>query len=155
MTIERLAFSLLAVLALLMGINVVGASERFGRATETFDELTFELDHFEYAGPDQPLNFGVRVINPKPRKIEIIAFTFTMSANGHSVGGGQSRPIEIVPGSSDAVFPQRGVLNDARYMEGLDPAEPIDWLVFARVLVRVDDRLDPTWINFSFRMVTP
>jgi hypothetical protein len=153
-TIERLAFGLLAVLALLMGINVVGASERFGSATESFDGLTFELDHFEYTGPDQPVLFGVRVINPEPRDVEIIAFTFTMSANGHSVGGGESRPIEVVAGSSDAVFPQRGIVNDARYMERLDPSEPVDWLVFARVLVNVDDRLDPTWVNFSFRMVT-
>lgn len=138
-----------------MGINVVTASERFGEATESFDELTFELDHFDYAGPDQPANFGVRVVNPVARDVEIIAFTFTMSANGHSVGGGQSRPIEMVAATSDKVFPQRGVLNDARYMERLDPSEPIDWLVFARVLVNVDDRLDPTWVNFSFRMVTP
>ena len=154
MTIERLAFGLLAVVALVMGFNVLAASERFGRATESFDGLSFELDQFDYVAENQEVNFGVRVGNPNPRDVEISAFTFTMRANDHSLGGGESRPQSQVAGSSEAVFPLRGVINDVRYMERLDPAEPIEWLVLARVLVSVDERLDPIWINFSFRTVT-
>jgi hypothetical protein len=153
-TIERAALGLLVILALVMGVNAVGTSQRFGQATESFDQLAFELEQFEYVAADEVVTYGVRVINPVSREIEIVAFTFTMSANGHSVGGGQSRPMERLAGSSDVVFPQRGVVNDVRYMQRLDQSEPIDWLVFGRVLVNVDDRLDPTWINFSFRAVT-
>lgn len=154
MIVERIALGLLIAFAALMGVNLLSAADRFTVAQKAYDELTFELEQFEYTNPTEPVRIRLRITNPVDQEIEVIAFELRILANGHSVGGAQVRPGELVPEDSSRSFRIEGSLDDVSFMQDIPPDSTIRWLVIARAQVRVDDALDPVWIDFSFRAET-
>jgi LEA14-like dessication related protein len=153
--LERIVLAVLAVLTLLFGYSLVVASERFGDATQTFDQVEFELIDFDYVRGERTVDFSMRVTNPAVNDLTVVYIEYPFIVNGVVAGGGDIRPGTVLEPGESHVFELQGRVNDMNYIERLDPDEPIRWLVTARMQVNVDERLDSEFIPFSFRSETP
>ena len=154
MRIERTAIVLLTVLTIVLGYSLGVASFRFGDAAETFDGIEFDLADFSYTRQTTDVDFTIDVSNNGANDLKIVAVDYSFVVNGVLSGGGDARPGAVVPRSDVAPVGLQGRINDRSYVDGLDPSEPISWLVRGRMLIEVDDRVDAVWIGFAFRTET-
>lgn len=152
--IERISFALLLLLSIPLAYNIVHASNRFGRATEAFDELEYRLGPVEFVDPAGPLQFTIDLVNGSSNRIDVIAVEFTLVADGSLVGGGSQRERTVIEPEGGAAIDLVGRINDQHVLQTALADGEVSWLVQARAQIQVDDDLDPTWQNFSFRTVT-
>lgn len=152
MMVQRSAFGLLALLAVVLGINLVTASSRFTTAYDVYDQLGLELEHFQYTTPDAPVETTLRVTNPSGQTIDVIAIELRLNAGVHRVGGGELRPRAEFPPQHSAAYSIPININDRDYVQRLG-TDDIDWRVTGRIQVLLDEALDPVWIPFVVRYI--
>lgn len=152
MRIERAAFAVLAVLALLSSYTLYVAASRFGDATDTFDQVEFELVDFTYERGSPEVEFTLSITNGGANDLRVVGFEYSYVVSGVLAGGGDDLDARttIESGESEEIV-LTGRITDTRYVNELPEDEPIDWLVRGRVLLDVDERLDNTWVGFAFR----
>lgn len=156
MTLPRIALGLLGVLALVLGVNLVSATDRFVTAYDAYDKLTLELTDFQYASPDDPVRTVVTITNPTGITVEVRAIELKVNAGIRRVGGGETRIVSSAPQAErDRFTLQPGesqqfevILNidDKTYVRDLGDSA-IDWRVTGRFLVKLDEGIDEEWIT--------
>jgi hypothetical protein len=150
--IQRVAIGLLALLALVMGVNLVSATSRFVTAYDTYDRIALELTEFTYVDAQQPVETQFVVGNPTRQTVEVIAIELALSAGVHRVGGGELRTQDrLVPGSSKTYTIHLHIF-DRDYMERNITGD-VDWRVRGRIMVQLDPAIEPEWIRFVVRYV--
>ncbi len=154
MIIQRVAFAILVLLAIVFGINLFSATARFIEVNQIYDTIDISLADFEYSGPRDDVIITLSVTNPADEAIEIISADLRFSANSHFVGGGGTRPNLTVPAGATEEIVIDANIDDVEYMLQLDQEDEIRWLVLARMRISLDDDLEPIWIEFAFRTVT-
>lgn len=152
MIVQRVAIGLLAVLSVLLGLNLIGATSRFVTAYDTYDRIEMELTQFDYIDPDTPIAATFVVRNPTNREIEVIEIELGANAGVHRVAGGTARPQTIVPAGGELTTPLDIVISDRDYVRRLGDGE-IDWRIRGRLMVKIDEDIEPDWIPFSVRFV--
>jgi hypothetical protein len=153
--VERIALAALALCSVFMGYSLFVAADRFGTATDAFDGVEIDFVDFRYERGQPAVDFSLDVANPSQNTIRVVAIEYSFVVNGVQAGGGDLRPGEQVEAEGIFRFGLQGRVADRTYVDGLEPDEPLEWLVLARMLVNVDERLDSTWFPFSFRAETP
>jgi sporulation-control protein spo0M len=152
----RIALGLLGVLAVVLGINLVSATNRFVTAYDAYDAVRLEMTEFEYVSPDDPVRTVVTITNPTNITVEVRAIELKLNAGIRRVGGGETR-IDTRPSQemADVYTLDPGeaqqfevILNidDRTYVRGLGDAE-IDWQVTGRFMVKLDKGIDEEWIT--------
>jgi LEA14-like dessication related protein len=151
-TTQRIALGLLLVLAVVFGINLISSAGQFSTAYEVYDRLGLELEEFRYVNPDEPVTSVLRVTNPPNKEIEIIAIELRLNAGLRRVGGGETRPEQVLAPNESQSFAVRMAIDDRTYVRDIGlPDEQIDWRVSGRIQVRLAESLDPVWIPFVVR----
>ena len=156
MTFPRIALGLLAVLAVVLGINLVSATDRFVTAYDAYDAVRLELTEFEYVNPDEPVRTVVTITNPTGITVEVRAIELKLNAGIRRVGGGEtridSRPTQemadtftLGPGEAQQ-FEVILNIDDRTYVRDLGDIE-IDWQVTGRFMVKLDKGIDEEWIT--------
>ncbi len=156
MTFPRIALGLLAVLAVVLGINLVSATDRFVTAYDAYDAVRLELTEFEYVNPDEPVRTVVTITNPTGITVEVRAIELKLNAGIRRVGGGEtridSRPspqmadtFTLGPGEAQQ-FEVVLNIDDRTYVRDLGDIE-IDWQVTGRFMVKLDKGIDEEWIT--------
>ncbi|HYI16915.1 MAG TPA: hypothetical protein VEX37_16065 [Thermomicrobiales bacterium] len=156
MIFPRIALGLLGVLAVVLGINLVSATNRFVTAYDAYDAIRLEMTEFEYVSPDEPVRTVVTITNPTNITVEVRAIELKLNAGIRRVGGGETR-IDTRPSQemADVYTLDPGeaqqfevILNidDRTYVRGLGDAE-IDWQVTGRFMVKLDKGIDEEWIT--------
>lgn len=155
MRIDRAAFGVLAVLAILSTYTLGVASMRFGDATETFDGVEFELVDFTFERGLSDVVFTMAVENGGGNPLQINGLEYSYVVNGVLSGGGDDLEIRstIAPGETVELVLD-GRITDTSYVDRQPEDEPLEWLVRGRILINVDERLDSTWVVFAFRTET-
>lgn len=149
---RRIAVALLAVLAIALGINMVGASSRFVTAHDTYDRIEMELTTFRFTDSSIPIDTTFVVRNPTSRTIEVIEIELGLNAGIHRVGGGVARPVTEVPPGEMLSTPVDLIIFDRDYVDRQASGE-IDWRLRGRMMVRIDPDIDPEWIPFTVRYI--
>jgi hypothetical protein len=155
-TFPRIALGLLAVLAVVLGINLVSATDRFVTAYDAYDAVRLELTEFEYVNPDEPVRTVVTITNPTGITVEVRAIELKLDAGIRRVGGGETRigprPTQemidtytLDPGESQQ-FEVLLHIDDRTYVRDLGDVE-IDWQVTGRFMVKLDEGIDEEWIT--------
>jgi hypothetical protein len=155
-TFPRIALGLLAVLAVVLGINLVSATDRFVTAYDAYDAVRLELTEFEYVNPDEPVRTVVTITNPTGITVEVRAIELKLNAGIRRVGGGEtridSRPTQemidtytLAPGETQQ-FEVILNIDDRTYVRDLGDVE-IDWQVTGRFMVKLDKGIDEEWIT--------
>jgi hypothetical protein len=150
--VQRIAFALLAILGLVLGVNLIASSSRFTTAYDVYDQLGLELEQFAYTSPQDPVETTLRVSNPSGQTIKVLAIELRLSAGVHRVGGGELRPEQTFPPRYSEAYSIPIHINDRDYIERLG-TNPIDWRVSGRIQVLLDEALDPVWIPFVVRYI--
>lgn len=156
MTIPRIALALLGMLALVLGINLVSATNRFVTAYDAYDAVRLEMTAFEYTSPDDPVRTVVTIRNPTDITVEVRAIELKLNAGIRRVGGGETRietgaPREkrdqftLGPGEAQE-FEVILSIDDRTYVRDLGAVE-IDWRVTGRFMVKLDEDIDEEWIT--------
>lgn len=156
MTFPRIALGLLAVLAVVLGINLVSATDRFVTAYDAYDAVRLELTEFEYVNPDEPVRTVVTITNPTGITVEVRAIELKLNAGIRRVGGGEtrigSRPspemtdtFTLGPGEAQQ-FEVILNIDDRTYVRDLGDVE-IDWQVTGRFMVKLDKGIEEEWIT--------
>lgn len=156
MTLSRIALTLLGILALVFGVNLVSATNRFVTAYDAYDAVRLEMTEFEYTSPDEPVRTVVTITNPTDITVEVRAIELRLDAGIRRVGGGESRIERLAPQDKRDQFTlepgeaQRFevILNidDRTYVRDLGDIE-IDWQVTGRFMVKLDEGIDAEWIT--------
>ncbi len=155
MTVPRIALGILGVLAVVLGINLVSATNRFVTAYDAYDAIRLEMTEFEYVNPDEPVRTVVTITNPTEITVEVRAIELRLNAGIRRVGGGEAQ-VETRPSQETADMFTLGpgeaqqfevILNidDRTYVRGLGDAD-IDWQVTGRFRVKLDEGIDDEWI---------
>ncbi len=156
MTLPRIALGLLGILAIVLGANLVSATNRFVTAYDAYDSVRLELTEFEYVNPDEPVRTVVTITNPTEITVEVRAIELKLNAGIRRVGGGETR-IDSRPSPEMADIYKLGpgeaqqfevILNidDPTYVRDLGDVE-IDWQVTGRFMVKLDEGIDEEWIT--------
>lgn len=156
MTFPRVALALLGVLAIVLGVNLVSATNRFVTAYDAYDAVRLEMIDFEYSSADQPVRTVVTISNPTEITVEIRAIELKLDAGIRRVGGGETRidsrapqdlrdQFTLAPGESQE-FEVILNIDDRTYVEDLGDIE-IDWQVTGRFMVKLDEGIDEEWIT--------
>jgi hypothetical protein len=144
---------LLAMLALLLGYNLIVATSRYVTAYEAYDRLALELDRFDFAGSREPVTVAIGLDNPTARSLEVIELELTLSAGVHVVGGGHvTTPLLLGPRQREQVV-VTAEISDQNYVEQL-VGQAIEWQVRGRILVRAYRGAESEWISFGTRYIT-
>lgn len=154
MTIERIALTLLALIAVVMGANYVSATSRFLDANRAYDSLSLTLESFEFTDAVSPVLVEIGIENPSPNAIEIRALNVTLRAGVQSVGGGDLFINEVLEQGQKQTYVVNARVVDKNYVSRLEDGE-ISWLMRGEVQVRLDADIAPVWIQFSVRAVSP
>ncbi len=156
MTIPRVAIGLLGVLALIFGINLISATDRFVTAYDAYNAVRLELVEFEYIDPDTPVRTVVEITNPTGITVDVRAIELRLNAGIRRVGGGETRinrlasqdirdQFSLGPGEVQRFEVQLNI-DDSTYVRDLGDAE-IDWQVTGRFMVKLDEGIDEEWIT--------
>lgn len=156
MTFPRIALALLGILALVLGINLVSATNRFVTAYDAYDAVRLEMTEFEYTGPDDPVRTVVTITNPTGITVEVRAIELRLNAGIRRVGGGETRietrapqdirdQFTLAPGEAQQ-FEVILNIDDRTYVRDLGAVE-IDWQVTGRFMVKLDEGIDEEWIT--------
>jgi hypothetical protein len=155
-TWPRAALAVLGILAIVLGINLVSATNRFVTAYDAYDAVRLELVEFDYTSPDEPVRTVVTITNPTGITIDVRAIELRLDAGIRRVGGGETR-VTVPPAPEDRetfrldpgeVQQFEIVLNidDRTYVRDLGNTE-IDWRVTGRFQVKLDEGIDEEWIT--------
>jgi sporulation-control protein spo0M len=155
-TLPRIALGLLGVLAIVLGANLVSATNRFVTAYDAYDAVRLELVEFEYTSPDEPVRTVVTITNPTGITVEVRAIELRLDAGIRRVGGGETRinrgstaeqieAFTLLPGETQE-FEIILNIDDRTYVRDLGDAE-IDWRVTGRFQVKLDEGIDEEWIT--------
>jgi hypothetical protein len=155
-TWPRAALAVLGILAIVLGINLVSATNRFVTAYDAYDAVRLELVEFDYTSPDEPVRTVVTITNPTGITIDVRAIELRLDAGIRRVGGGETR-VTVPPPPEDRetfrldpgeVQQFEIVLNidDRTYVRDLGNTE-IDWRVTGRFQVKLDEGIDEEWIT--------
>jgi hypothetical protein len=147
---------LLAVLAVVLGINLVSATDRFVTAYDAYDAVRLELTEFEYVNPNEPIRTVVTITNPTGITVEVRAIELKLDAGIRRVGGGETRidtrPTQemtdtytLGPGEAQQ-FEVILNIDDRTYVRDLGDVE-IDWQVTGRFMVKLDKGIEEEWIT--------
>jgi hypothetical protein len=150
---SRVALALLAVLAVLLGYNLVTATSRYVATYEAYDRLALELERFDFAGPSAPVSITIGVGNPSGETLEIAELELTLRAGVHVVGGGQVIPKLRLRPDQRELFIISAAISDQHYVEQL-AGQAIEWQIGGRVLVRSARGAESEWITFGTRYIT-
>lgn len=154
--LPRIALAILGVLALVFGINLVSATNRFVTAYDAYDAVRLELTEFEYTSPNEPVRTVVTITNPSEITVEVRAIELKLNAGIRRVGGGETRlepraPQEkrdqftLGPGEAQQ-FEVFLNIDDRTYVRDRADAA-IDWRVTGRFMVKLDEDIDEEWIT--------
>jgi hypothetical protein len=155
-TIPRIALGILGVLAVVFGINLISATDRFVTAYDAYDAVRLELTEFEYVNPDEPIRTVVTITNPTEITVGIRAIELKLDAGIRRVGGGETRidsrssqemidTFTLGPGEAQQ-FEVILNISDRTYVRDLGDVE-IDWRVTGRFMVKLDKDLGEEWIT--------
>ena len=147
-----LALTALAVLAVLLGINLLTATRRSVEAYAAYDELELTLESFEYSAPDEPVIVRIRVGNPTDDLLEITSLDLRIAAGVHTVGGGTIRETTLLEPHGSTVITVDAAIDDETYVAQLDQ-QSIEWIINGRIQVQLEHG-EPTWIPFGTRYVS-
>lgn len=150
---ERIALGVLALIALLMGVNYVSAASRFLDANRAYDGLALSLEEFSFTDADAPVIVELSVQNPSASDIDILALRITLRAGLQSVGGGEIYIDEVLPAGESTTYQVDARITDRNIVRRLE-GEEINWLLRGEIQVQLDDRVQPVWIQFSVRTIT-
>lgn len=150
MTIQRTSVGLLAVFAVVMGINLVSAASRFTTAYDTYDRIYMELTDFTFVDLDSPVQTEFVIANPTRQTIDIIAIEMALSSGIHRVGGGENRVMDRLGPGDSGTYPVELRIFDRSFIER-NVVGDVDWRVRGRVMVQLDPAIDPEWIPFTVR----
>ena len=156
MIVPRIALGLLGVLAVVLGINLVSATNRFVTAYDAYDAVRLEMTEFEYISPDEPVRTVVTITNPTEITVEVRAIELRLNAGIRRVGGGETRidsqpspemadTYTLGPGEAQQ-FEVLLNIDDRTYVRDLGSVE-IDWQVTGRFMVKLDEGIDEEWIT--------
>ncbi|MDQ3547343.1 MAG: hypothetical protein M3439_00860 [Chloroflexota bacterium] len=156
MTFPRVALALLGVIALILGVNLVSATNRFVTAYDAYDAVRLEMTEFEYSGPDEPVRTVVTITNPTEITVDVRAIELKLNAGIRRVGGGETRierldsqdmrdQFSLAPGEAQQ-FEVILNIDDRTYVQSLGDVE-IDWQVTGRFMVKLDEGIDEEWIT--------
>jgi len=156
MTFPRVALALLGILALVLGVNLVSATNRFVTAYDAYDAVRLEMTEFEYSSPEEPVRTVVTITNPTDITVEVRAIELKLDAGIRRVGGGETRierldsqdkrdQFSLAPGESQQ-FEVILNIDDRTYVQALGDVE-IDWEVTGRFMVKLDEGIDEEWIT--------
>jgi hypothetical protein len=149
-TVTRVATAALAALAILLGINLVGATSRFVTAFEVYDRLEMRMPHFYYSDPDTPIATTFEVTNPTRQEVLLMEIELGLNAGVRRVGGGLTRPMTRLGPGETLSFDINLAINDRGYVRRLETDE-IDWRVRGRMQIQIEEGIDPVWISFIVR----
>jgi len=152
-TIERVALTLLALIAVVMGANYVSATSRFLDANRAYDRLELTLESFEFSDAASPVLVEIGIGNPSSNRIEILAMNVTLRAGVQSVGGGDLFLNDVLEQGQRETYVVNARVVDQNFVSRLEGSE-ISWLIRGEVQVRLDADIAPVWIQFSVRAVT-
>jgi hypothetical protein len=152
-TIERVALTLLALIAVVMGANYVSATSRFLDANRAYDRLELTLESFEFSDAASPVLVEIGIENPSSNAIEILAMNVTLRAGIQSVGGGDLFLNDVLEQGQRETYVVNARVVDQNFVSRLEGSE-ISWLIRGEVQVRLDADIAPVWIQFSVRAVT-
>ena len=156
MTFPWVALGILGMLAVVFGINLISATDRFVTAYDAYDAVRLEMTEFEYLNPDEPVRTVVTISNPTGITVEVRAIELRLNAGIRRVGGGETRvntrPSQemaemytLDPGESQQ-FEVLLNIDDRTYIRNLGDVE-IDWQVTGRFMVKLDEGIDEEWIT--------
>ncbi len=156
MTFPRVALALLGVIALILGVNLVSATNRFVTAYDAYDAVRLEMTEFEYSGPDEPVRTVVTITTPTEITVDVRAIELKLNAGIRRVGGGETRierldsqdmrdQFSLAPGEAQQ-FEVILNIDDRTYVQSLGDVE-IDWQVTGRFMVKLDEGIDEEWIT--------
>lgn len=156
MTFARVALGLLGVLAVVLGVNLVTAANRFVTAYDAYDAVRLELVEFEYIDPETPVRTVVTITNPTNITVEVRAIELKLNAGIRRVGGGETRiettasadkreQFTLGPGESQR-FEVILNIDDRTYVRDRADTE-IDWRVTGRFMVKLDEGIEAEWIT--------
>lgn len=156
MTVPRIAMGMLAILAIVLGINIVSATNRFVTAYDAYDAVRLEMVDFQYTNPDEPIQTVVVISNPTGITVEVRAIELRLDAGIRRVGGGETRitrlssqetreQFSLAPGESQR-FEVTINIDDATYVRSLGDSA-IDWQVTGRFMVKLDEGIGEEWIT--------
>ena len=154
MRIDRVALVILGVIAVVMTVNYVTATSRFLDANRAYDGLTLTLQDFSFTDAASPVVVDIAIENPVDSDVEILAINLTLRAGIQSVGGEGIRVDEVLAQGETRVYRIDARITDQNIVRQLE-GEEIRWLIRGEIQVRLDDDLEPVWIQFSVRTVTP
>lgn len=153
--VERLSMAILALLAVVLGVNYVSASSRFLDANRAYDELELELQSFQYRNPQSPVYYSIVIRNPADTSIDVMEMRTTLRAGVHLVGGGDVRIADTLSPGSEVTFDVAARINDVAVLERVETDGAIEWLIRGEVQVRFDESIEPVWVRFAVRTQTP
>lgn len=154
MSVERVALTILAAIAVIMGANWISATARFYDANQAYDRLQPSLEAFEFTDAHSPVLVNIGVENPSRTSIEVLQVRITLRAGVQSVGGGTAVINELLDAGGFRVYRVEARITDRNYVDRLE-SESIDWLLSGELQVRLDPDIAPVWIDFRGRTVTP
>ena len=154
MSIERISVVILALIAVVMGANYVSATSRFYDANKAYDALALSLVSFEYSGVTEPVPVEINIENPSSNSIDILALRLTLRAGLQNVGSGEIYIDEQLFSGATQTYLVPARILDQNVMLRLEDDE-IRWLIRGEVQVRIDADMEPVWIQFSVRTVSP
>lgn len=153
MSIERISVVILALIAVVMGANYVSATSRFYDANKAYDALALDLVSFTYSGASDPVPVEISIENPSTNSIDILALRLTLRAGLQNVGGGEIYLGEQLASGASQTYLVPARILDQNIMRRLEEDE-IRWLIRGEVQVRIDEDMEPVWIQFSVRTVS-
>ncbi|HBY45640.1 MAG TPA: hypothetical protein PLR44_01030 [Thermomicrobiales bacterium] len=146
---RNLALILLAILAILAGVNILVASSHFVAAYDAYDRLELSLSQFHFTSPDDPVQTEFVINNPSGEQLTVLAIELRVQIGVHDIGGGEARPKTVLRSGESMTVPIELALNDKNYVRTAN--QPIDWRVSGRVQVQLKPQLDPVWVPFVVR----
>jgi hypothetical protein len=153
-TLRRIAWMLLAALAVLASVNLFTGTRAFVNAYRVYDQMGLEMTRFDYVDPAAPVTIEMVVTNPTGETFEVKAFDMRLNAGVHRVGGGVlylTPPVRFPTGHRQS-FPMELHIDDEDYIERLTTPQ-VDWRVTGRVQVVLGPGIDPVWISFVVRQL--
>lgn len=151
---ERIAVGVLALIAIVMGVNYVSAAARFLDANRAYDGLELSLEEFSFTNAESPVLVRLSVANPSGSDVDVMALRVTLRAGLQTVGSGEIYVDDRLLAGQSLTYRIDATIMDRNVVRRLQDEE-INWLLQGAIQVQLDEQVPPVWIEFSVRTITP
>lgn len=151
---ERIALGVLALIAVVMGVNYVSAAARFLDANRAYDGLELSLEEFSFTNAESPVLVRLSVTNPSGSDIDVMSLRVTLRAGLQTVGSGEIYVDDRLLAGQSLTYRIDADIMDRNVVRRLQDEE-INWLLRGAIQVQLDEQVPPVWIEFSVRTISP